>query len=569
LTERPDISLVTGTYQRLEPLKKMILSARRSIAPPITYEIIVVDGGSGDGTLEWCSQQPDVKLIEQGALYGAIRAFDEGAFAAQGKYVVLANDDIEFDGYAITRAYTYLESTPTCGAVAFEDNRPAPGCPDGFKVQYIAATRNGKTVDAPYPQVGMVRKFLGDQCLWWGSRHPIMKDAHTYGGDSFLGARIWETGYTVDHLSECRVLDYVYPDILRLMNTQAELRNPGVYYKAYPQPPLIPLTTATPRAETGERLRVLLLTLYEPGYGQYKRGLRDALANVATVWEVDYLNEVYDLAALVKAWQPHVLLMQLHSAENVTPADLAAARTWCPSMVVANWNGDVYEDKLTSPAMLALLKHVDVQLTVNANVLPVYSRHGIKAAYWQVAFETVGDELPTVAAHDVVWLANGYTDGRKRLGELLRSLEGVNVGLYGTGWRMPNGNTTYNFAAGAALYRNAKIALGDNQYPDQHGFVSNRIFEALGNGAFLLHQRVPGLEELTGLKPNVHYVEWVTVQDLQQKIRFWLNPKHAAERKKIAETGRKFAQEQHSFDARVRELFERILPEVAREPQPA
>ncbi len=174
-----------------------------------------------------------------------------------------------------------------------------------------------------------------------------------------------------------------------------------------------------------------------------------------------------------------------------------------------------------------------------------------------------------VAAHDVVWLANGYTDERKRLGELLRAMQGVNVGLYGTGWRMPNGNTTYNFAAGAALYRKAKIALGDNQYADQRGFVSNRIFEALANGAFLLHQRVDGLEELTGLQAGVHYVEWTTPQDLQQKIRWWLNPKHAAERKIIAQAGEKFVRAQHSFDARVRDLFERILPEAVGDPQSA
>lgn len=187
-----------------------------------------------------------------------------------------------------------------------------------------------------------------------------------------------------------------------------------------------------------------------------------------------------------------------------------------------------------------------------------------------MAYEPIDETaLPRVAAHDVVWLANGYTPARKALGELLRAMQGVNVGLYGTGWRVPNGNTTYNFAAGAALYRQAKIALGDNQYPEQRGFVSNRIFEALANGAFLLHQRVDGLEELTGLKAGVHYVEWTTPQDLQQKIRWWLNPKHTRERRLIAEAGEQFVRERHSFDARVHELFEHILPEVVGDAQPA
>lgn len=561
-----EISVVTGTYNRIERLQRMVASARAAIAPPLTYEFVIVDGGSTDGTQDWCQTQPDVRLIEHGALYGGLKAFGDGARAAVGECVVLANDDITFLPYSLTRAWVHLQSTPTCGAVAFADNRPAPGYGDGYKVQTISVDFNGTMRSVPYAQVGMFRRGLGNEAGWWGDEHPIMRQGHTYGGDNFLSARIWEIGYTVDAVDGAAVHDDIADDLLRAMNTQAELRKPGMYYQVYAAPPKFPPVQQF--AETGERLRVLLLTLYEPGYGQYKRGLRDALENVAAVWEVDYLNEAYDLAALVKAWQPHLLLMQLHSAENVTPADLAAARTWCPSMTVVNWNGDVYLDKLTSPGMLELLQHVDMQLVVNDTVIPTYAEHGIKSAYWQVAFEPVDADLPVVAAHDVVWLANGYTDARKQLGELLRSIQGVNVGLYGTGWRMPNGNTTYNFAAGAALYRKAKIALGDNQYPDQRGFVSNRIFEALGNGAFLLHQHVDGLEELTGLKNGVHYVEWTTPQDLQQKIRWWLNPKHAHERKLIAETGERFVRGQHSFDARVRDLFERILPEAISEPQP-
>mgnify|MGYP000947893968 CR=1 FL=1 len=562
-----DISIVTGTYNRLAHLQTMVNSARAAIAPALTHEFVIVDGGSTDGTQAWCQTQPDIVLIEHGALYGALKAFGDGARAAQGAQVVLANDDVAFLPNSLTLAWVHLQRSPHCGAVAFADNRPAPGYGSGSKVQTMEAQLNGQRISVPYAQVGMFRRDLGNAAGWWGDEHPIMRQGHTYGGDNFLSARIWEMGYTVDAVDGAAVHDDVADDLLRMMNHEAEKRKPGMYYTVYPEPPVIPNGTPTPPST--ERLRVLLFTLYEPGYGHYKRGLRAALERVGAVWEVDYLNAAYDLPALVRTWQPHVLLMQLHSAEEVTPADLAAARTWCPSMVVVNWNGDVYPDKLTSEPMLDLLRFVDVQLVVNDAVIPTYAEHGIKAEYWQVAYEPIGDELPVVAAHDVVWLANGYTPARKHLGEILRGMQGVNVGLYGTGWRVPNGNTTYNFAAGAALYRKAKIALGDNQYPDQRGFVSNRIFEALANGAFLLHQQVAGLEDLTGLKAGVHYVEWTTPQDLQQEIRWWLNPKHAAERKLIAETGERFVRERHSFDARVHELFERILPEVVGDVQPA
>jgi len=106
------LSVVTGTYNRRESLAQMIASARREIPRGIAYEFVVVDGGSTDGTLEWCKQQPDVYLIQHGALLGAIRAFCDGARTARGEYVLLANDDIEFRPYSIIAAISFRDLLP-------------------------------------------------------------------------------------------------------------------------------------------------------------------------------------------------------------------------------------------------------------------------------------------------------------------------------------------------------------------------------------------------------------------------------------------------------------------------
>jgi len=71
-----DISIVSGTYNRLPYLQKMVLSVRQSIVGVygLDYEIILVDGGSNDTTQEWCKIQSDIRLIEHGELRGAVAA---------------------------------------------------------------------------------------------------------------------------------------------------------------------------------------------------------------------------------------------------------------------------------------------------------------------------------------------------------------------------------------------------------------------------------------------------------------------------------------------------------------
>ena len=103
------LSIVSGTYNRREALQNMVESVRDTLPRGIAYELVIVDGGSTDGTLEWLHEQTDVTTIEHGELLGAIKAFCDGAKAARGKYVVLANDDILFEKGALMAGIIHLE----------------------------------------------------------------------------------------------------------------------------------------------------------------------------------------------------------------------------------------------------------------------------------------------------------------------------------------------------------------------------------------------------------------------------------------------------------------------------
>lgn len=556
----PLLSIVTGTYNRLDYLRGMVESARRQMFIGLDYEVVIVDGGSTDGTQAWCKAQPDIRLIEHGALYGAIKAFCDGARAASGDYVLLANDDILFHDGAIVKALTYLNSHLTCGAVAFMDNRKAPGyMEEGYHVQYVGGTSpDGRSVSIPYAQVGLYRRWLGDFAGWWGDTDEIMKESRTYGGDNFLSARIWELGYTVDAVEGCAVDDRIPMDDLRAQNVAHDANIPSPYHRRYPSGVLIGSLPKPPNPQA-EKLRILYLPLFSPGYGRYKTGLYEALSKVGWCYELDYIAKPSQFMKAIRLFQPHIVLTQFHGANVITPDTLDAARRLIPEALFINWNGDVYVDQLTAPEMLELLKRFDLQLVVNADVMPIYQEHGIKSDYWQIGFEPVSDKLPPMPAHDILFMANAYSPARKELGAVLKELS-HNVGIYGTGWgELGSGNTFYRFDEGASLYRHCKIAIGDNQYGSR-GFVSNRLFEALSNGAFLLHQTIPGLEPLTGLIDGVHYVGWSDYEDLAAKARSYLLNDEA--RREIAAAGESFVRRFHSFDARVRELFEELIPRM-------
>src|SRR5689334_20060449 len=99
---RPAISVVLGTFNRLEMLQATIRSVRASVVDE-AFEIIVVDGGSSDGTIAWLVQQKDIITILQHnreIVDGQSRRkrnwgyfMNLGFKCAEGRYICLISDD--------------------------------------------------------------------------------------------------------------------------------------------------------------------------------------------------------------------------------------------------------------------------------------------------------------------------------------------------------------------------------------------------------------------------------------------------------------------------------------------
>jgi GT2 family glycosyltransferase len=89
--QKPIVSIVIATYNRLKRLQRCIAKVRENVSVP--HETIVVGGGPADGTAKWMAAQPDIRFIQETRRQGAARAYDQGLRAAVGKYVMWLNDD--------------------------------------------------------------------------------------------------------------------------------------------------------------------------------------------------------------------------------------------------------------------------------------------------------------------------------------------------------------------------------------------------------------------------------------------------------------------------------------------
>jgi spore maturation protein CgeB len=117
--------------------------------------------------------------------------------------------------------------------------------------------------------------------------------------------------------------------------------------------------------------------------------------------------------------------------------------------------------------------------------------------------------------------------------------------------------------AGGPIYRTAyaqavagaAISLGAHSLPEmavQFASASNRMWKVMGCGGFYLGEWVPGIEALAA--DRVHCAWYRSVEDGVEQVRYFLD--HPAERKRIAESGRSHALQQHTYAHRVRLLLE-------------
>jgi glycosyltransferase involved in cell wall biosynthesis len=154
--------------------------------------------------------------------------------------------------------------------------------------------------------------------------------------------------------------------------------------------------------------------------------------------------------------------------------------------------------------------------------------------------------------HELLFVGNWRSVFRRAVWAVVPTAH--NLGLYGQGWRylapeharaehVPNEQLH-------RLYSSADIVLADH-WDDmrRHGFVSNRICDALACGAFVLCDDFPALHDLFagGLET------FTTPEDLRAKVERYLGDPEA--RAAVARRGRRLVLESHTAERRAAELL--------------
>ena len=194
--DHTQISVVLGSLNRKRFLKAAIQSVRKN-GISVPYEIIVVDGGSTDGSLRWLSRQKDIITIVQHNLgnFGGqpvIRRswgyFMNLAFrCAQGRFIVMISDDSLLIPASIMNGIHYFEDLTaqgrTIGAVAFYF-RNWPEQP-----KYFVRTTLGDKIAVNH---GMFLRSALEDVGW------IEEERYRfYHADGDLCLKLWQRGYEV------------------------------------------------------------------------------------------------------------------------------------------------------------------------------------------------------------------------------------------------------------------------------------------------------------------------------------------------------------------------------------
>lgn len=259
-----------------------------------------------------------------------------------------------------------------------------------------------------------------------------------------------------------------------------------------------------------------------------------------------YVNQDFrSLKNLIKKHRPDAVLFS-----KAEPVGVSSLLEWCKEQGVLTvcWVWDLYWGyRPERPQQF----RADLLFTTDEGHESHFSQNGYNhAVLRQGIHEPEHIDYPASHSHDVCFVGGGSVrrgHGYRYRTKLLRHLSKT----YGN--RFIHHMNVRGLRLNEALSR-VKIVVGDS-YPSPN-YWSNRIYEILGRGGFLLHPKTEGLDE--EFEDGVHYVSYDRddFKGLESLIGYWLS--HDEEREKIRRQGFGHVGKHYTYRHRAAVLLEAI-----------
>ncbi len=197
----PLVSVITLNWNRKEDVARTISLILKQTYEP--KEILMVDNGSTDGSVEWIRQCfPKVRIVALPENTG-VQGYNEGMSAAAGSILLLIDNDMDLQQEdSLERIAAKFESNPKLGVVALQVREPgnkrlSPNNPKYWREKgsdtegYPCSTFDGGGV-----------AFRRDVLAQTGMYLPQF---FVYHSEVDLSTRIWDAGYEIRYFPEIAV----------------------------------------------------------------------------------------------------------------------------------------------------------------------------------------------------------------------------------------------------------------------------------------------------------------------------------------------------------------------------
>lgn len=112
-----DISICMVSMNCRVVLEACLRSLRTGCSPN-TYEVIIVDNASSDGTPEWLQESyPDVRVIRNMGNVGFTKGTNQAIEVSSGRYILWLNTDTVLEPHSLAKLVEFLEGHPKAGIV--------------------------------------------------------------------------------------------------------------------------------------------------------------------------------------------------------------------------------------------------------------------------------------------------------------------------------------------------------------------------------------------------------------------------------------------------------------------